>query len=139
MVMNEPGLTRHLQLSHRFACLRRPGRYYQHSAHQRQQIHALSSCRSSASAPPASAPKRISGFNDQYADAVMVIDSTYSMNGAAITNAKTAALNFKKHVAGYQPLGNVKVGVAPLRGCYRDTPMPSTKTDCIDNATQSSS
>src|SRR6478672_1702005 len=37
----------------------------------------------------------ISGFNNQTVDAVMVIDSTYSMNGAPITNAKTAASNFK--------------------------------------------
>jgi Flp pilus assembly protein TadG len=80
--------------------------------------------------------KAIAGFNDQTLDAVMVIDSTYSMNGSPITNAKAAAINFKNVLLGSSPSGNVVVGVAPLRGCYRDSPMPASKTDCIDNATQ---
>src|ERR1044071_7184572 len=69
--------------------------------------------------------KAIAGFNDQTLDAVMVIDSTYSMNGAPITNAKTAATNFKNVLLGSSPSGNVVVGVAPLRGCYRPDPMPT--------------
>ena len=80
--------------------------------------------------------KATAGFNDQTLDAVMVIDSTYSMNGAPITNAKTAALNFKNVLLGTSPSGNVVVGVAPLRGCYRPDPLPSGFSDCIDNATQ---
>lgn len=80
--------------------------------------------------------KATAGFNDQTLDAVMVIDSTYSMNGAPITNAKTAATNFKNVLLGTSPSGNVKVGVAPLRGCYRPDPMPSGSSDCIDNTTQ---
>jgi Flp pilus assembly protein TadG len=80
--------------------------------------------------------KATAGFNDQTLDAVMVIDSTYSMNGDPIENAKSAATNFKNVLLGTSPSGNVKIGVAPLRGCYRPDPMPSSKTDCIDNATQ---
>jgi Flp pilus assembly protein TadG len=82
--------------------------------------------------------KAISGFNDQTLDAVMVIDATYSMSGAPITNAKAAAIKFKDTLLGTSPAGNVVVGVAPLRGCYRPTPMPSTSatTDCIDINTQ---
>ena len=71
--------------------------------------------------------KAISGFNDQTLDAVMVIDSTASMNGSPLTNAKTAAINFKNTLLGTSPSGNVVVGVAPLRGCYRDTPMPASR------------
>ena len=40
--------------------------------------------------------KAISGFNDQTLDAVMVIDATASMSGAPLTNAKSAAISFKK-------------------------------------------
>ena len=76
--------------------------------------------------------KAISGFNNQTVDAVMVIDSTYSMNGSPITNAKTAATSFKNTLLGSSPSGNVYVGVAPLRGCYR--PSPGTDTDCVYNA-----
>ena len=80
--------------------------------------------------------KAIAGFNDQTVDAVMVIDSTASMNGSPLTNAKSAAISFKNTLLGSSPSGNVVVGVAPLRGCYRDSPMPASATDCIDNATQ---
>jgi Flp pilus assembly protein TadG len=76
------------------------------------------------------------GFSNQTLDAVMVIDSTYSMYGAPLANAKDAANNFKDTLLGSSPSGNVVVGVAPFRGCYRNSPLPSSKTDCIDNATQ---
>jgi Flp pilus assembly protein TadG len=75
--------------------------------------------------------KAISGFNNATVDAVMVIDSTASMNGAPLTNAKTAATNFKDTLLGSSPSGNVVVGIAPLRGCYR--PSPSSYPDCVYN------
>src|SRR5581483_11694566 len=75
------------------------------------------------------------GFQDQTIDAVMVIDSTASMSGSPITNAKTAATNFKNALLGSNPSGNVYVGIAPLRGCYR--PTPSTYSDCVYNTVQS--
>jgi Flp pilus assembly protein TadG len=75
--------------------------------------------------------KAISGFNDQTLDAVMVIDATASMSGAPLTNAKTAADNFKDTLLGTSPSGNVYVGVAPLRGCYR--PSPGSNADCVYN------
>jgi len=77
----------------------------------------------------------VAGFQDQTIDAVMVIDSTASMSGSPITNAKTAATNFKNALLGSNPSGNVYVGIAPLRGCYR--PTPSTYSDCVYNTVQS--
>jgi Flp pilus assembly protein TadG len=77
----------------------------------------------------------VAGFQDQTIDAVMVIDSTYSMSGTPITNAKTAATNFKNTLLGTSPSGNVYVAVTPLRGCYRPTPI--SYSDCVYNTVQS--
>jgi Flp pilus assembly protein TadG len=65
--------------------------------------------------------KAISGFNNATVDAVMVVDSTGSMDGPPINNAKTAANNFKNTLLGSSPGGNVVVGVVPFRGCNRST------------------
>jgi Flp pilus assembly protein TadG len=94
--------------------------------------------------------RAVAGFGNLTVDTALVIDATASMgyplfsgcnssnnnSGCAIYEAKNAATNFANILLGTNPSGNVVVGLAPFRGCYRTTPMPSTKTDCIDISTQ---
>src|SRR5437762_3516361 len=61
----------------------------------------------------------------------------FNGTAAGLTNAKTAASNFKDTLLGSSPSGNVYVGIAPLRGCYQ--PSPGSDTDCVYNTVQSGS
>ena len=61
----------------------------------------------------------VAGFNDQTIDAVLVLDSTASMDGTPIQQAKIATENFKNALLGTSPSGNVVVGFTPFRGCFR--------------------
>jgi Flp pilus assembly protein TadG len=99
------------------------------------------------------------GFGTVTVDAALVIDSTSSMgdppcnssqnnSGCPIWEAKNAAKAFKDVLLGTSPSGNVVVGVAAFRGCYRiasggtqsaTVPMPSSKANCILHDSSSSS
>ncbi|HEY4685649.1 MAG TPA: TadE/TadG family type IV pilus assembly protein [Dehalococcoidia bacterium] len=84
----------------------------------------------------------VAGFNNQTIDAVLILDATGSMSGSPISNAKTAAINFKNVLLGTSPSGNVVVGVTPFRGCFRRSPQnaiapkPMASTTCVDYAAQ---
>ena len=69
----------------------------------------------------------VAGFQNQTIDAAMVIDSTGSMAGTSINNAKSAANNFTNVLLGSSPSGNVVVGIVPFRGCNRATSPSATQ------------
>lgn len=82
------------------------------------------------------------GFGTQYLDAALVLDSTGSMAGNPINQAKIATENFKNILLGSSPTGNVGVGFTPFRGCYRanspsaTAPWPSSQANCVYENTQ---
>jgi hypothetical protein len=88
------------------------------------------------------------GFGNRTLDAVLVIDNTSTMSddgscpsnpGCPLLEAKNAAINFKNILLGNTPSGNVVVGLAPFRGCYRAStpsvyaPNANGVTGCVSN------
>jgi hypothetical protein len=82
------------------------------------------------------------GFGTQFMDVALVLDSTNSMQGNPITQAKQATEDFKDILLGNNPSGNVGVGFTPFRGCYRAdspyayAPLPSSKSNCVHQENQ---
>ena len=82
------------------------------------------------------------GFGTQFMDVALVLDSTNSMQGNPITQAKQATEDFKDILLGSNPSGNVAVGFTPFRGCYRANspfalaPLPSSKSNCVHQENQ---
>ena len=82
------------------------------------------------------------GFGTQFMDVALVLDSTNSMQGNPITQAKIATEDFKDILLGSNPNGNVAVGFTPFRGCFRAitryayAPLPTSKSNCVHQENQ---
>jgi hypothetical protein len=70
------------------------------------------------------------GFGIQPVDAVLVLDSTASMVGNPITQAKNAAEDFVDTLLGDTPSGYTQVGLTPFRGCFDE---PNDDSRCVDD------